>query len=58
MYLDIFLLYLYQKIEKNETKKIGHFAECISQNTQQSGLYKIARKETLLSAKLLVLGKA
>jgi len=59
MYLDIFLLYLYRKTEKNETKeKFGHFAECISQNTRQSGLYRVARKGTLPSAKLLALGKA
>ena len=44
MYLDIFQLYLYPKIEKSETKKIGHFAECISQNTRQYGLNRIIRK--------------
>ena len=44
MYLDIFQLYLYPKIEKSETKKIDHFAECISQNTRQCGLNRIIRK--------------
>ena len=59
MYLDIFLLYLYRKTEKNETKeKFGHFAECISQNTRPSGLHSASRTAALPSAKLLALGKA
>ena len=59
MYLDIFLSYLYRKTEKNETKeKFGHFAECISQNTRQSGLHRVSRKTSLPSAKLLALGKS
>ena len=57
MYLDIFLLYLYRKTEKSETKKIGHFAECISQNTRQSGLPRVSKKASLPSAKLVALGK-
>ena len=57
MYLDIFMLYLYRKTEKNETKN-GHFAECISQNTRQSGLHSASRTAALPSAKLLALGKA
>jgi len=40
----IILLYLYQKTEKRNKKNFGHFAECISQNTRQSGLHRVSRK--------------
>ena len=38
-------------------QKNGHFAECISQNTRQSGLHRVSRIASLPSAKLLALGK-
>ena len=42
LYLYIFLLYLYQKIEKKEIKKFDNFAECLCKNTRQSGLHMSA----------------
>ena len=57
MYLNIFLLYLYRKTEITETKKIGHFAECISQNTKKSGIPRVSSQASLPSAKHVALGK-
>ena len=31
-----------EKQRKKKQKKIGHFAECLSQNTRQSGLHRLA----------------
>ena len=42
-FIYIFVIFVSKNREKrNKKRKIGHFAECLSQNTRQSDLHRLA----------------
>ena len=58
LHLYIFLLYLYQKTEKKETKKIWPLCRVHSPKHSAKWPSQVSKKKTLLSSKVLALGKA